>query len=175
MAVPADRRPTVPFAVVLDATPADAEAIQQMHARCSVGSRAERWRSPLREVPARYLDDAVTGHNGHVTVAAWDGPRCVGFADAVRTDADGGEHWELGVLVEDDVQRAGVGTRLVQALVHRLPPPVLLVADVRAERPELVRALSRLGPSTVRGAADELRVSVEVSPAGARRLHLVRP
>ncbi len=46
----------------------------------------------------------------------WEGPLCVGMG-ALAPDSGGAFH--LGVLVQDDRQRRGIGTRIVRSLTER--------------------------------------------------------
>src|SRR6476619_1713497 len=100
--------------VVRKAVPDDVPAIEAMHSACSLESRVARWHAPLRAVPSQYLADSVSGRHGHVALVAVAGREVLALASAVHT---GGGSWDLGVLVRDDRQRQGLGTRLIAAVV----------------------------------------------------------
>lgn len=103
-------------------TPTDSDrlAIVEMHARCSLTSRARRWLAPLAEIPAEYLSDALRGRAGHTAVLATlraHQDYVVGLASA---HCGGGHLWELGVLVEDEFQGQAIGSALVDHLIQGL-------------------------------------------------------
>lgn len=147
------------------ASASDREAIEAMHAECSLASRIGRWHAPLRSVPARYLDDALSGRPGHVCAVACRAGDVVAFASAVRGF---GESWDLGVLVRDDLQRRGVGSALIEVVVRtaRERAASWICADLRPDRRFLLDVLRRYGPLAVRLDGDGLHARVDVS-AGA--------
>jgi GNAT superfamily N-acetyltransferase len=154
--------------VVRRAGEPDRTGIEAMHAACSLASRIGRWHAPLRSVPARYLDDALSGRAGHVCALAEVGADIVGFASAVRGF---GGAWDLGVLVRDELQRQGVGTRLMDAVVHVTSDcgADSVTADLRPDRRFLLDVLCRYGPVTARRDGDGFHARVDVSADA--RLH----
>jgi GNAT superfamily N-acetyltransferase len=143
----------------------DRTGIEAMHTACTLESRIGRWHAPLRSVPAHYLDDALRGRSGHVCVLAEVDADIVGFASAVRGF---GGAWDLGVLVRDDLQRQGVGTRLMDAVVRIAfdRGAGSVTVDLRPDRRFLLGVLRRYGPATARRDGDGLHARVDVS-AGA--------
>jgi GNAT superfamily N-acetyltransferase len=145
----------------------DRERIEAMHSACSLESRTSRWHAPLRAVPAHYLDDAVSGRAGHACVVATDGSAVLGFASAVRGF---GDRWDLGVLVRDDVQRRGIGGRLLDCVITsaRERGAGAIVADLKPHRRHLLATLGRYGALTARSDGDGLhahvRLAAELAP-----------
>jgi GNAT superfamily N-acetyltransferase len=166
---------------VRPATAADRPRIEAMHAACSLQSRIDRWHGPLRAVPARYLDDAVSGRPGHVCTVATDGRDVVGFASAVRGF---GGCWDIGVLVRDDVQRRGIGGRLIAAVTAtaRERGAVAISADLSTRRAHLLDVFGRYGSLETSVDQDGIHARVELAQAPSRervagvgdRLHVAR-
>jgi GNAT superfamily N-acetyltransferase len=110
---------------VRPAVPADRAALAGMFERCTAATRYRRFHGPVKAIPERYLAEALSGSPFHHALVAFPEP-----ASAARTRAlpggvvalascrlvDEGAA-ELGVLIEDEWQRQGVGTRLVHELV----------------------------------------------------------
>jgi GNAT superfamily N-acetyltransferase len=132
-----------------------------MHARCSLQSRIDRWRAPLREIPPTYLADALTGRPGHFALVSRCGRHgLVALGSAVQ-NAPG--LWELGVLVDDGHQRRGIGSAMVAALIcsAQTRGARRVLAEVGSERRALLAPLSqfgtvrlRLGPDCITGLVD---------------------
>jgi len=80
----------------------------------SAESRFRRFHAPVQGLTAgtRRVLAAVDGHR-HVAVAAFADGRPVGIARLVADDAG---RCDLGIEVVDDVQRSGVGARLLRAV-----------------------------------------------------------
>jgi GNAT superfamily N-acetyltransferase len=90
----------------------------------------------------------VLDRAGDIVFLAWEEHRCVGMA-MLGGDLAAVPH--LGVLVEDDRQRRGIGTRLVTALACEAGRRGVrsIRADILGEDGGLVRRLRRLGPIRV--------------------------
>jgi GNAT superfamily N-acetyltransferase len=144
-----------PTRVVRGATVSDRADIEAIHARCSETSRRYRWRAPLPAIPEAYLQDALCARPGHLCLVAVEDDEIVGFASAVD-ERDGS--WQLGVLVRDDRQRRGIGTRLVASLVAqvRAAGGVALVAETAPDRFQLLQRMGGCGQLSVRRTADGL-------------------
>ena len=95
----------------------DAPQVQAFVRRLSPEARFKRFFAPINELTDRQLE-RVTAGNGpdHVSLAAFDAAgRIVGLAEyAVEDDAGA----EFGLVVEDRLQRSGLGTRLVGRLLE---------------------------------------------------------
>src|ERR1700760_4513924 len=107
--------------------PGDRQALTQMFARCSAGTRYRRFPVPVKALPERYLADALSGTPFHYALVACSSlvadpgapdPAAEGGIVALascRTVDEGAA--ELGLLIEDTWQRQGLGTRLLRDLV----------------------------------------------------------
>ena len=86
--------------------------------------------------------------NVDLLALAWEGTSCVGMG-ALASDSAGAFH--LGVLVQDDRQQRGIGTRIVRSLTERARHCGVrwLHADIGGDNGGLVRALRRLGLTSV--------------------------
>ncbi len=97
--------------------PADAPLVQEFVRRLSLESRRMRFFSPISELTPRQLE-RVTSGNGpdDLNLGAFDAAgRIVGLAQyAVEDDASA----EFGVVVDDALQRSGLGTRLIVRLLE---------------------------------------------------------
>jgi GNAT superfamily N-acetyltransferase len=116
----------------------------KMVERCSPSSLFHRFHG-ITDGKA-YVRHLVTT-SGHETLTAWSGARCVGLATLARSAND----HELGVLVEDDWQRRGIGTDLITRLVASARARGIdqIVADVLGEDGFVLSALRRVGTLVV--------------------------
>jgi len=97
---------------------ADAPQVQDFVRRLSPEARFKRFFAPISELTERQLERVTAGDSpDHVSLAAFDATgRVVGLAEyAVEDGADA----EFGVVVEDRLQRSGLGTRLIGRLLER--------------------------------------------------------
>ena len=97
---------------------ADAPQVQDFVRRLSPESRFKRFFAPINELTDRQLE-RVTAGNGpdHLSLAAFDGAgRIAGLAEYAVED---GAQAEFGLVVEDRLQRSGLGTRLIAELLER--------------------------------------------------------
>ncbi|SDC27851.1 GNAT family N-acetyltransferase [Actinokineospora iranica] len=99
--------------VLRGGTPADADAVADLHARCSAQTLFARYHAGLRTLPRRWLHRLLQPPRG-TTLLALCGTEVIGMAQLIRTN-DPAEA-EISVLVEDSWQRRGVG----QAMISRL-------------------------------------------------------
>jgi GNAT superfamily N-acetyltransferase len=127
--------------------PGDADALIAMHDRCSLETRIARWHAPIRGIPASYLAEVTAcapGHPAVVTARTTQPYELVGLASACLVSPD---VWELGMLVEDDWQRQGVGRAMLRVLVDdvlRRGGRELLAVSLD-ERRSVLRNLHELG------------------------------
>jgi len=135
----------VPALRVMPARPANTSAVLAMLRRCSPTSLFHRFHGPTDGVA---YTEAVLGRASDIVLLAWEEQRCVGMA-MLGGDLAAVPH--LGVLVEDERQRRGVGTRLVTALACEAGRRGVrfIRADILGEDGALVGRLSRLGPVRV--------------------------
>ena len=125
-------------------SPEQLRDILKMVGRCSPSSLFHRFHG-ITDGSAYVRNLAAT--SDHETLTAWSGARCVSVATLARSTCD----HELGVLVEDDWQRRGIGTELLTCLVASARARGIdqIVADVLGEDSFVLSALRRVGPLVV--------------------------
>jgi GNAT superfamily N-acetyltransferase len=132
--------------------PEDGPAIGAMVARCSVQSRYARFLAPLASIPASHLADVLdpSSENEAWVGTARDEPeRVVALASWAANRADA----ELALLVEDEWQRRGIGSRLLAILADGAQRAgyCRLTASVLTEARHVFRMLRRVvGPTSIR-------------------------
>jgi GNAT superfamily N-acetyltransferase len=172
------------------AAAADRPALERMLARCTGQTRYRRFHGPVTAFPERYLTEALSGSPLHFALVACldedaegdgtvvegtvvegtvvegtvvDGTVLDGTVVALAScrAVDEGVA-ELGILVEDDWQRRGVGSDLLGELVAYAVRTGLraLQAQVLAEQPWIVGLLRRHGTCRVAGAGPALHVTL---------------
>lgn len=99
-------------------TPAHLEEVEELHQRCSPVSRYRRYLSSMRVIRRDVIAPLLEVGHGRIAIGAWIDDRLVGMGNGCPTD-DGshGSCMELALLVEDDHQAQGIGTRLAHELV----------------------------------------------------------
>ena len=103
------------------AQPSDIGPLQQLYASLSTHTRAQRFFSPLRELPREMLNALESGDPAHrfLVVEAQEGKgngTLLGFGQyAVET---GQARCELALLIADEWQGCGLGTRLLHRLLQ---------------------------------------------------------
>ncbi len=154
----------------------DRPALERMLARCTGQTRYRRFHGPVSVFPERYLTEALSGSPLHFALVACldeDGAEGDGaVADRAVVDGtvvalascravDEGVA-ELGILVEDEWQRRGVGSDLLREIVAYAARTGLraLQAQVLAEQPWIVGLLRRHGTCTLAGAGQALHVTL---------------
>jgi acetyltransferase len=107
-----DRRPTI-----RELRPQDAPRVQAFVRRLSPESRRRRFFAPINELTPRALERATTGSGpDDLNLAAFDAAgNMVGLAQYAVED---GASAEFGVVVDDALQRGGLGTRLLGRLLE---------------------------------------------------------
>jgi GNAT superfamily N-acetyltransferase len=170
---------------VRPAATADRPALERMLARCTGQTRYRRFHGPVTAFPERYLTEALSGSPLHFALVACldkdaegDGTVVEGtvvegtvvegtvvegtvVALASCRAVDEGVA-ELGILVEDEWQRRGVGGDLLGEIVAYAARTGLraLQAQVLAEQPWIVGLLRRHGTCRVAGAGPALHVTL---------------
>jgi RimJ/RimL family protein N-acetyltransferase len=96
----------------------DLDEVNEMHARCSLGSRYARYHAARRALTTREWDHLRDRANGTtlVTVPLYDPHRVVAVTHLMRTSEP--HVRELGILVEDSWQGEGLGTVLTGYMVN---------------------------------------------------------
>lgn len=152
------------------AAAADRSALERMLARCTGQTRYRRFHGPVTAFPERYLTEALSGSPLHFALVACldeDAERggtvvdgtVVALASCRAVDEGAAE---LGILVEDEWQRRGVGGDLLGEIVAYAARTGLraLQAQVLAEQPWIVGLLRRHGTCRVAGAGPALHVTL---------------
>ena len=159
------------------AAAADRPALERMLARCTGQTRYRRFHGPVKVFPERYLAEALPGSPLHLALVAYladdaavdgpvvDGPVVDGTVVALAScrAVDEGVA-ELGILVEDEWQRRGVGSHLLREIVAYAAGTGLraLQAQVLADQPWIVGLLRHHGTCTVAGAGQALHVTLSL-------------
>ncbi|WP_251091447.1 GNAT family N-acetyltransferase [Streptomyces sp. Caat 7-52] len=144
------------------AAPEDLVPVQELHRRCSPGSRALRyhagqcglspaeWRQLSSPEHGTTLVTAPTGRTDHI----------IAMTNVMRTDQQG--LGELGILVEDAWQARGLGTALAEhaATVARREGHHALAAVVAASNKPMLHVLEKLDarPVGATGSVLDLRI-----------------
>ena len=146
------------------ARPADTPAVLDMLDRCSRTSLFRRFHSPSDGIE---YTKAQLLRPGDIVYLAWEGDVCIGMGVFALECREGTVVAHIGVLVEDDRQRHGIGRRLVAAAARDAIRRGIGVvhADVMGDDVHLVRALRRLGPTDVKLETGEFSVDVALPPA----------
>lgn len=93
--------------------------------RCSDLTRRHRFGGPVRQWPEPFLGDCLAGRPEHhdalvLATGAPSGESVLALASAATVAArPDGDEVEIGLLVEDAWQHAGMGCVLLDALLHR--------------------------------------------------------
>src|SRR5579884_277586 len=128
-----------PTVVVRRAMPSDGDAIARMVERCSARTRQRRFLGATAAIPVSYLERICAPPSEDLHLVAVAGSRVV----ALGSRADD----ELGLVVEDEWQRAGLGRLLLRRLLEHSPAP--LVAEVGDDNAPMLAWLRRLAPRKV--------------------------
>ncbi len=153
---------------VRQAAAGDRPALERMLARCTRQTRYRRFHGPVKVFPERYLTEALSGSPLHFALVACldeDGADEDGAVVALAScrAVDEGVA-ELGILVEDEWQRRGVGSDLLREIVAYAARTGLraLQAQVLADQPWIVGLLRRHGTCTIAGAGQALYVTLSL-------------
>jgi GNAT superfamily N-acetyltransferase len=139
----------MPAVTIRRASECDREALAEMFKRCTAQTRYRRFHGHVNVLPARYLAEALSRNPAHLALVAVisagpkEGP-VVALASC-RTIALG--VGDLGVLVEDEWQRLGIGTALLREIAGYASSAGIgaLSAQVLAEQSWIVRLLASFG------------------------------
>jgi GNAT superfamily N-acetyltransferase len=140
----------------------DRLALERMLARCTGQTRYRRFHGPVKVFPERYLTEALSGSPLHFALVAHHEDGTVVALGSCRAVDEGVA--ELGILVEDEWQRHGVGGYLLAEMVAYAQRTGLraLQAQVLADQPWIVGLLRRHGTCTVAGAGQALHVTLSL-------------
>ena len=151
-----------PALIVRPAAQGDRAALAQMFARCSAQTRYRRFHGHVNALPCRYLDEALAGGPVHFALVACTGSGRVVALASCRTGGPGVA--ELGILVEDDYQRRGIGAVLLREIAGHASRAGLttLKAQVLGEQSWIVRLLGAYGSCESASARGVLEVTVRL-------------
>lgn len=132
------------------ARPSDIALLQELYGRCSARTGYQRFHGPVRVLPRGYVADCVDPENlrqlAYVAEVTEGGVRrLVGLGSAAAVPWTRGIR-ELGVIVEDEWQRQGVGDALVRALYAEslhLGDETMLVEACTTANPWMPERLAR--------------------------------
>ncbi len=147
--------------------PDDRVALAEGFERLSPESRYRRFFGPVRHLSERDLDHLtqVDHHDHEALVAIVEGTgEGIGVARYVRTGPDVAEP---AMVVLDDWQRRGAGTRLLGALVARAREEGIrrFEAPVLAHNTDAIHLLASLGETTRERQGREVQLTVELPEA----------
>ena len=136
------------------AQPSDIGPLQQLYASLSTQTRAQRFFSPLRELPRVMLDALESGDPAHrfLVVERPEGENNSTLLGLGQYAVEPGQaRCELALLIADEWQRRGLGTRLLEALLQDAVASGLREARLEILHGNLaMRALARRAGFSVR-------------------------
>ncbi|CAL9344484.1 hypothetical protein SUDANB176_00339 [Streptomyces sp. enrichment culture] len=152
-----------------EAAPADLAPVQELHRRCSPGSRALRYhagRAGISPAEWRQLSNPERGTT-LVTTPVDHADHIIAMTNVMRTDQPG--VGELAILVEDAWQARGLGTALAEhaTAVARREGHVALTAAVVAGNRPMLRVLKKLNATPTDTTGGVLDLRIPLSPAVA--------
>ncbi|MDT8914296.1 GNAT family N-acetyltransferase [Amycolatopsis sp. PS_44_ISF1] len=154
-------RPDGAAVVLRPGTPRDADAVSDLHQRCSKETLFRRYHTGVRTVPRRWLHKLLMPPRGS-SVLAVHGREVVGLGQLIP-QPDGTA--EVSLLVEDAWQGDGIGTALLARLV---------ALAVAAGHPELT-AVCLPGDDTMSRTAARAGLRTERSTTDSSDLRLFLP
>ncbi len=142
------RTPPARSQVLRPAVPDDAPRLVAMFERCSPASRYARFLAPLQHFPASHLVDVVRSSpiRRSWVVEDLETGDVIGVGSWFRNGDDAAE---IGLLVEDGRQHAGLGRALLDELAAsaRDAGITTFVAHTLSDSRHVHRMLRRLGPT----------------------------
>jgi RimJ/RimL family protein N-acetyltransferase len=155
--------------------PEDADAVAAMHERCSERTLYRRYLTGVTEWRDVTLRRLSGGHRGATLVVMSEDGSIVGLGNLFPDRPEDEHSAELAVIIEDDFQGRGIGTRLLRHLLElaqRLGVQEV-VATLLAENNEMLSLLEATGLRWTR-TLDEgvltMRAALVGSDAGAEPL-----
>ena len=149
-------RPDGAAIVLRKGVPGDADAVAELHRRCSMATLFRRYHTGVRTVPRRRLHRLLVPPRGTSVLAVF-GREVIGLAQLIPMNSGGAE---ISLLVEDDWQRQGIGTALLArlAVLAEAQGITELSADCLTGDDILPRTAARAGLRTERGIEDGARL-----------------
>ena len=126
--------------------PSDHELVAGLFGRLSPESVYRRFFSPISRPDLFIASVLRTDHHDREAVAATDGGQVVAVAQYVRLA--GSREADLAIVVADEWQRQGIGTRLVAALAERARAEGItaFAVDIQGDNFGALRLLKRVTP-----------------------------
>ncbi len=126
--------------------PSDGELLSRMFRRLSPESVYRRFFSPISRSDVFQASVLRIDHRNHEAIAAVEGGEIVGVAQYARLP--GASQANLAVVVADDWQRQGVGTRLIAALAERALEEGIgsFAVDIQGDNYGALRLFKRTAP-----------------------------
>jgi GNAT superfamily N-acetyltransferase len=107
-------RPDGAAIVLRKGVPGDADAVAELHRRCSMATLFQRYHTGVRTVPRRRLHRLLVPPRGTSLLAVF-GREVIGLGQLIPLLSGGAE---ISLLVEDDWQRQGIGTAMLARLAE---------------------------------------------------------
>ncbi|MEZ5117974.1 MAG: GNAT family N-acetyltransferase [Candidatus Nanopelagicales bacterium] len=144
------------------AAPEDSDAVAQMHERCSEQTLYQRYFAPVSAWREDNLRRLSGGHRGSTLVVLDEFGMVIGLGNVFPASPDDTTSAEVALLVEDDYQGRGVGSRLLAHLIDMARRLGFreVVALVLTENTGMVRLLERTRLEWTKTRDEELGASV---------------
>jgi GNAT superfamily N-acetyltransferase len=149
--------------------PSDGELLGRMFHRLSPQSVYRRFFSPISRPDTFQASLLRIDHHDREAVAAVVGGEVVGVAQYTRTR--GTRQAEMAIVVTDDWQRQGLGTRLVAALADRAVAAGIdaFAVDIQGDNYAALKLFKRIAPgSRLAYSAGVGEGLIPLAPAGSR-------
>jgi GNAT superfamily N-acetyltransferase len=152
--------------VLRPSLPHDAPRLVAMFERCSPATRYGRFLSPVRHFPASHLIDVIRPSRVRRSWVVDDlgTGELVAVGSCFRNEPRAAE---VGVLVEDDAQRQGIGSEILDTIATIAPVHGIttLAATALAQSRHVHRILERVGPTTISCTGPTCDLRVDLVPA----------
>ncbi|MEI6621714.1 MAG: GNAT family N-acetyltransferase [Actinomycetes bacterium] len=153
------------------ARPDDADAVAAMHKRCSERTRFLRYLQAVSEWRDLYLRWLSGGHRGATLVAMSEEGTIVGLGNVFPDESDRPHVAEIAVIIEDDYQNRGLGTRMIRHMLELAEQLGFheVIATVSTENTGMLRVfeLTRLDWSkTIEQGVATMRAVLPTAPSG---------
>ena len=155
------------------ARPDDADAVVAMHERCSERTRYLRYLQSVSEWRGLNLRWLSGGHRGATLVAMSEAGVIVGLGHVFPDESSGTRAAEIAVIIQDDYQHRGLGTRLTRHLLELSEHLGIqeVVGTVLAENAGMLRVLELSGLNWTRTSEEgvlAMRASLPVAASAAQ-------
>jgi RimJ/RimL family protein N-acetyltransferase/AcrR family transcriptional regulator len=144
------------------ARPEDSDAVAAMHDRTSEATRYQRYFAPISDWREENLRRISGGHRGVTLVAMNQDGEIVALGNVFPDRPEDEGTAEVAVIVEDNYQGRGIGTRMLDHLIEMAERAGFrrLVGYVLADNDGMIRLMERTRLSWTKSADPELGSSV---------------